>query len=589
MKKVPSSSRKSSLGSWIETLTQYFGPVDDDDNEALYNPRKLPSNSSSSSSSKEAADDDDSKISEHSEEDTASETEELSSEEEDNEKKTTTPKKKYIQINGAWYDITRFRHPGGAVIDDFVGRDATEVFTAFHVDHVKVLKRVKRLEDDKSPPPKKYIAESKTIAADVAFSKDYQEMVFQLKEEGYFAPNLSLMVQKMVLAAVCFVAGWYLVFLGTAEARSSLHTNDGDDDAVNSSFASCHWPLITAGAIFVALFFQQCGFLLHDFMHNNWFHNRKIDQAFGRFFGAVCVGISGVWWRDEHWIHHVFTNTYEDGVGIKDIQIAEDVWAQNAALLQFFDGSIPETTWVRLLHELPLGVAECVIRYQAFLWLPLTVILGRMNIIAVSFLKETNTSERMLQMLHITWFGALSYAAFPDWKSALAFHLLVSVGQGVLHLQLLVSHYVTPWYDLSEMQVSSSWYKKQIMATINVAPLFSTRWLRQPWGVLEDSAFWNTWDDQYAPLLDDWFHGGLNLHVEHHTMPTLPRNSLREASRRIKVVCQKHGLYYDERHFIQAVWDTLVQLHRVGKQAKFTKSSTTTTSAASSSTKEKSL
>jgi fatty acid desaturase len=484
--------------------------------------------------------------------DTASETTEEEEEEEE--------QRKYIKINGSWYDITRFVHvhPGGALIDDFVGRDATEVFTAFHVDQEKVLKRVTRL-DKEQPPGKNYIFKQKTIEADVAFSKDYQRMVLQLKEEGFFVPRQSMMLQKMALTAVVFVVGWYLVFRGTLAARLG-----GDDPTL------CDWKTIATGAAFVALFFQQCGFLLHDFMHNNWFHNRRLDQAFGRFFGAFCIGISGLWWRDEHWIHHVFTNTYEDGVGIKDVQIAEDLWAQNADLLQFFDGSIPESTWVRLMKELPLSISEKIIQYQAFLWLPLTVVLGRMNIIAASFVKQASISERLLQIAHIAWFGALLHATFPDWKSALIFHFMVSIGQGVLHVQLLVSHYVTPWYDLKEMQVSSSWYKKQIMATINIAPFFSTRWLRRASGLWEDSERLDAWDDNYAPLLDDWFHGGLNLHIEHHTMPTLPRNSLREASRRIKTVCHKHGLRYDERHFLQAVWDTLVQLHQVGKQAKFT-------------------
>ena len=43
-----------------------------------------------------------------------------------------------IGIDGYWYDITKFIpfHPGGDVIKQFVGKDASAVFHAFHKDSV---------------------------------------------------------------------------------------------------------------------------------------------------------------------------------------------------------------------------------------------------------------------------------------------------------------------------------------------------------------------------------------------------------------------------------------------------------------------
>jgi delta8-fatty-acid desaturase len=105
------------------------------------------------------------------------------------------------------------------------------------------------------------------------------------------------------------------------------------------------------------------------------------------------------------------------------------------------------------------------------------------------------------------------------------------------------------------------------MSTVNISPFFSTRWLRN-----FDSKILDRWDDYYAPLLDDWFHGGLNLHIEHHTMPKLPRHSLREANRRLQHVCRRNGIYFDERHFLQAVWDTLVHMSEVSQKANFSSS-----------------
>lgn len=62
-------------------------------------------------------------------------------------------------------------------------------------------------------------------------------------------------------------------------------------------------------------------------------HNRNIDRWVGVFFGSLCLGISAHWWRDEHFIHHAFTNTVKDGESV-DIQMQEEVWVSLWYLLQ---------------------------------------------------------------------------------------------------------------------------------------------------------------------------------------------------------------------------------------------------------------
>ena len=50
-------------------------------------------------------------------------------------------KPKLIGIDGRWYDVTKFvsKHPGGKVILEYVGRDASAIFHAYH-DSDRVLK-----------------------------------------------------------------------------------------------------------------------------------------------------------------------------------------------------------------------------------------------------------------------------------------------------------------------------------------------------------------------------------------------------------------------------------------------------------------
>lgn len=128
--------------------------------------------------------------------------------------------------------------------------------------------------------------------------------------------------------------------------------------------------------------------------------------------------MSGLHWRDEHFAHHVFTNTLEHGKAVKDIQTTEDVWAPSVDILQFVDGSLGE----RQMDVSLLLLTEKVFRYQAYLRLPLTVILGRMNIIVASFVKEHQNKEWFLQLCRITdWYAALLWAAFPTWHDV-SFH-----------------------------------------------------------------------------------------------------------------------------------------------------------------------
>ena len=72
-------------------------------------------------------------------------------------------------------------------------------------------------------------------------------------------------------------------------ARFRVAHAAGDEVTKRVSFA--------AGAVLLAGFWQQSGFLMHDLMHNQLFHHRKLDQALGWLFGCVCFGVSSKWWR----------------------------------------------------------------------------------------------------------------------------------------------------------------------------------------------------------------------------------------------------------------------------------------------------
>jgi delta8-fatty-acid desaturase len=105
---------------------------------------------------------------------------------------------------------------------------------------------------------------------------------------------------------------------------------------------------------------------------------------------------------------------------------------------------------------------------------------------------------------------------------------------GILHIQLILSHGYRPRMFAEEQAAVGM--KLQIISNQNI----STTWL------------------------DGWFHGGLDLHIEHHLFPRLPRHNLRKAQPFVKELCKKHGLTYNTDPFHKALWDFMRWLAQQG-------------------------
>ena len=147
-----------------------------------------------------------------------------------------------------------------------------------------------------------------------------------------------------------------------------------------------------------------------------------------------------------------------------------------------------------------------------------------------SFRKEQRWYEWLAFVAHWLWTGAL-LSFLPTWNERVQFYFIAASFQGILHFQLLFSHYCKPWYEYQEYK-HKSWNVQQIESNMNII----------------------------CPWYMDWFHGGLNFHIEHHLYPRLARNKLREASVKVRAVCLTHGIQYDETGFFDALKRTLKQL-----------------------------
>ncbi|CAH1774251.1 unnamed protein product [Owenia fusiformis] len=389
---------------------------------------------------------------------------------------------KLIGIAGAWYDVKHFiaKHPGGPIIKEFIGKDATSVFRAFHDNSVLKHRRP--------------VGTYQRSFADPA-TKAFAELHIFFKNNGFFESNQVWFTGKFVFL-FCIYLSVYLM----------------------TKYIENWFILYTIAPFGLFLFWQQAGFLMHDFMHSHGTQVRNLDTWIGAFCGTVCFGVSGHWWQDDHRVHHGMTNTVDYEDGFMDPQAHEDVWAQNYKLFPFHSGKIQ----------------KFLISIQHFTFLPANIFIGRFGIMLDSFKEERRWFEWALWSIHwLIMYILLNN--FSTWGEAILFYYISSTMEGILHIQLLISHYSKPFHEKKDICQETEWYRMQIESNINIVT---------PWWM-------------------DWFHGGLNFHIEHHLYPMMPRHNYRSASKHIQEVCKRLNIVYDEEGWFEAVANTLKSMKKM--------------------------
>lgn len=138
-------------------------------------------------------------------------------------------------IDGARYDVSRWvkKHPGGSILLRFLGRDATDVFVAFHTALARKTLARYRLGDAPQVP-----SESAEI------ERDFRALREEISREGLFDARRGFYAMK-----TAWVLGLVLVGAG-------VRLWDGG------------WWATLASALCVALAWQQGGWLAHELLHH---------------------------------------------------------------------------------------------------------------------------------------------------------------------------------------------------------------------------------------------------------------------------------------------------------------------------------
>ena len=250
------------------------------------------------------------------------------------------------------------------------------------------------------------------------------------------------------------------------------------------------------------LFIQQGAFLAHDACHDALSPRRWRTLA-SWIFADVIFGISSKEWTRQHNIHHLLTNR-----PIEDPQI------NNFPNLVYSAREIE--LYERTKRELTRG-EKALMSTQHIWFFPIALLYGRINIVRKNFRRAWRRGDWDYHAgfaIHLAlWMGLLWQGGFALGYSALFIVTALAVS-GIIHIQLMLSHIYAPRLLAEEQHEIGM--QIQILSNQNVS----------------------------TTLLDDWLHGGLQHHIEHHLFPRLPRHSLRRVRPEVRALAEKHGIPY---------------------------------------------
>ena len=248
---------------------------------------------------------------------------------------------------------------------------------------------------------------------------------------------------------------------------------------------------------------------------------------------SVLFGISMHMWLEEHNEHHAYTLRPHG-----DPQFTYfPMWLQTPA-------EIPE--WEKAVQKMPnstlrwfvWNATKALVRVQHLTFLPLALVVGRVNFLMINFayaVHHAKWADIVAMTLHGLWYSAYIKCLLPESFQARALFVLVHfTWTGVLHVQLLLSHLMMQQFNERE-EAALGFVKCQLLTTRNI---HSAKWLR-------------------------WFHGGLDMQIEHHLFPMLPRHQLHDIAPRVRALAEKHGVPYIQLGFFEANWVCLSELHKM--------------------------
>jgi delta8-fatty-acid desaturase len=293
-------------------------------------------------------------------------------------------------------------------------------------------------------------------------------------------------------------------------------------------------------ATFLGVFWHQLVFTAHDAGHMGITHNFHIDTCIGIFIADFLGGLSIGWWKRNHNVHHIVTNSPEHDPDIEHMPFF-------AISTRFFN-SLRSTYYDRVMEF--DAIARWAVSKQHWLYYPLLTF-GRFNLYRLSweylFLGQAPKKgpawwhrylEIFGQFVFWTWFGYLVvYQSIPTAWDRFVFVMVSHMVTAPLHVQITLSHFAM---STTDMGVHESFPQKMLRTTMDVD----------------------------CPTWLDFVHGGLQFQAVHHLFPRIPRHNLRRAQVYVREFCRETGIPYAIYGFAEGNGEVIGRLAEVAAQVR---------------------
>lgn len=450
----------------------------------------------------------------------------------ENNKYTWSEVKKHITPDDAWvvhtnrvYNVSDWHeHPGGGVIFTHAGDDMTDIFAAFHAQGSQAMMKQFYIGD---------------LIPESVEHKDQRQIDF---EKGYRDLRAKLVMMGMFKSSKPF-------YLYKCTFNMSMWAT-----AVAMVYFSDNMAVHIASSLLLGLFWQQCGWLAHDFLHHQVFSQRKYGDVVGIFWGNLMQGFSMQWWKNKHNGHHAVPNLHNSTVDSQD----GDPDIDTMPLLAW---SLKQAQSFRDLNGNDSTFVKYAIKFQAFTYFPI-LLLARISWLNESFKTafglggstenaKLELERRGLQypylertgiVLHYVWMFALTtgFGRFSIPYSLMYFFIATCSSGLFLALVFGLGHNGMSVYDAT---TRPDFWKLQVTTTRNIIG-----------------------GHGIPQFFVDWFCGGLQYQVDHHLFPMMPRHNMAKCHKLVSSFCKEWGVKYHEADMYVGTIEVLQHLSRVSDE-----------------------
>ena len=416
-----------------------------------------------------------------------------------------------ITIDGATYDITEFKHPGGSIINYVKNTaDATEVFREFHhrsFDRVNKVLQSLPIYPESAPP---------LVAPEhqKAMTADFREMRTKLVAQGLFEPDYIHVYFRMLELAFYFGMGTWLASYN-----------------------------IYASILSFIAFKTRCGWVQHECGHVSFTGNKRIDRAIQTFTMGFGGGVSSSVWNSMHQRHHAAPQ-----------KINRDIDLDTTPFVAFFNRAFESTTHGQRPARF---MNRWWMRFQAWTFLPIVNGIF-VHLFWIYYLHPKKVFHRLCSATTREQHTSAAFEVVCMSASHIVIPYIFYTG-GDTGTGLLWSYFL--------LMVVNFWNFIFLFGHFSLSHTFTDVVPETKHLLWFEYALHHTVNISTKSALVTWIMGYLNFQIEHHLFPSMPQYKNALAAPYVRAFCEKWSsdLKYTEHSYKDAWRLMLSNLNQVGK------------------------